>query len=256
MKTRYLLILFIFSFFLIQVVKAGDDGYRYNLERMRCENKNRWGLNPDFFGECGNIENLDIKSLDFKNQTLIGIWARDIDFSSKDMSGVDISGGIFNRSQFVKTDLSKANLVFTRVPDANFQEAVLRGAVMQELHAFLTKFNSADMSDADLRGGHLGNSDFVQTNFSNSKLTNADFTSSDASGANFTNAKLHGVNFSHTNLKGANFENADLNRAAYDDCTKLPFFEWTAKRRGMVKLPRYGAPCHSWYGTGHNNKGK
>ena len=94
---------------------------------------------------------------------------------------------------------------------ANFVDANLDGARLENL---------------DLRGKEFTGTDAAGAIFSGSLLNGADFTGADLRGANFSNACLQGSNLTGAQLAGANFTGADVAGASIAPATIADTLGW------------------------------
>jgi uncharacterized protein YjbI with pentapeptide repeats len=110
-----------------------------------------------------------------------------IDLSDSDLTGADLRG-----SSFKRTDLSGAILVKADARRAKFVSTSLKGAVLDEADLTFADLTNADLSGASLRG----------TSLRGTKLFSADLRSADLTGAI---------------LDGADLLHADLSLAVWVD---------------------------------------
>ncbi|MBV9234106.1 MAG: pentapeptide repeat-containing protein, partial [Candidatus Eremiobacteraeota bacterium] len=113
-----------------------------------------------------------------------------VDWSGRDMRGVNYSGA----------DLSHATLVGT-----NFAGSNLDGV----------DFNHANLRNASFRGAHMTGCDFGDAD-----LTGVDFTGARLSGCQFTDARLDGAHltgavFADCDLEGVDMSRVDVSRAKF-----------------------------------------
>jgi uncharacterized protein YjbI with pentapeptide repeats len=97
-------------------------------------------------------------------------------------------------------DLSRTNLIWVDLGQANLTEANLRGADLR----------GAYLSKADLHMAYLNG-----TNLSKAALISADLRMAQLNGAHLTAAYLHNATFNGADLEGANLNGAYLYRASF-----------------------------------------
>ena len=133
------------------------------------------------------------------------------DFSSSDLSGLDLSyanlsGSIFAKAPFT---LAAANLRNADLHDANVSGSVFTSSFLGTPTIYVVA--TADLTGATLTGLNANGAQMQQMNFSNVDLTNASFSHTDFSdlnvGSTFGGATLVGTNFSDANLGSADLSN-------------------------------------------------
>ncbi len=126
-----------------------------------------------------------------------------VDLSRIDLSSANIRGAYLSSTDFTSANLSNANLygadlMGTKLYDTNFSSANLTG----------TNLYGADLSYANIKDANLSRADVSRANFTAADLSRANFTAANLSRADFTFA-----DFSHAILIGANLHDADLSYA-------------------------------------------
>ena len=136
------------------------------------------------------------------------------DFSDSDLKGVDLSkleATIF--ANFDGADLTGVDFSERVLSAATFRRAILRNAIFNG-----ASLNQADFSQADLRGADftaLKNAPYL-TKFDGADLADADFSGLQSSRTSFENAvNVQAANFAGADLVSASFSGSDLTLAKY-----------------------------------------
>jgi uncharacterized protein YjbI with pentapeptide repeats len=165
--------------------------------------------------------------------------------STKDLSGMDLSGGNLRGADLSRTnlkganlekaDLSLANLAEADLTGAKLSKAVIRGTNLRgtkigkkgtkeetklDREAFVVwqavneRLDGLNMSRLNLLGVNLNNASLIKANLSNSDLSFATFRGANLTGANLRGAKLESADFTDANLAGASFRDANFGKNA------------------------------------------
>jgi len=145
----------------------------------------------------------------------------DIDLTSSDLSGQDLSNENLADRDLSRVNLSGANLRNANLGDANLVEANLSGANLRD----------ANLSDADLSRANLSGASLVAANLREANLSNA----------NLTNANLDGANFRDADLTGAPLPDGSR-YTSHDDLLR---FGGRSKRKEMPTPPEPPTPPDS-----------
>ncbi len=156
----------------------------------------------------------------------------DCDLSKKNLSGANMNGASFPRSDFTAADLSNAKL-----RGSNFSRAIFRRADLSGSSATGSNFSWADFS-----GATLDNMNGNGNNFSRATLNGAKGKSADLVAANFSYAKLLGTSFqdaefSYSNFSNTDFSGAKLNEARFE-MSNLSFVNFGASDLSNVEFNR------------------
>ena len=141
-----------------------------------------------------------------------------IDFSNRDLQGVNLENARLGGSSFENSNLNNANLRNANLDKVNFQNANLMGA----------NFIKASLSGANFRNANLGSTEFYGASLDNADLRNSNLdgaginNTTDIVDANFLGAK-------GLDIRGAGGEEMANCGAIYPD--------------GSVKHPRIGDEC-------------
>jgi len=177
----------------VTAARAGDLGFRFN--GAACVNaQGKTGLNPGFFGPCGDLQHISVNGLPLDGTDLTGAV-----FDGSDFSTTSFNGAILDYASFKGTNLTGTNLMNAQIHSSNLQGAILV---------------NAKMANADIKS-----SDFTKANFTGVALSLLDLSGSKFSGVNFTGAALDGTNFSNAELTSTLFANANLQGAVLDGAT-------------------------------------
>lgn len=158
---------------------------------------------------------------------LAGVTAENADFTSADLSFVNLESSVFSgatlkeanlqsanlqgsgtttAAEMTAADLSFANLQQTQLNNVNFTNAYLTGANLQHLTLYGTTFANALLAEANFQGAVLQGVSFYGATAENANFTGAslaatntgaqvDFSCSQLGGANFTSATVSGTTF-------------------------------------------------------------
>lgn len=174
---------------------AEDLGFRYNGSACVDKNGNQ-GLNPSFFGQCGDMRHLTVRNANF--------------------DGTDFSGAVFDGADFQMTSFNGATLSY-----ASFVGTDLTGCPMTNALIQSTNFSKAILVNVHFAGANIQSSNFSGTNlsgiaFSTMTLTYNSFKGANMSGAALDGADLSGSDLTSANLKGANCQSGKLSGATLD----------------------------------------
>ncbi|MEH2023057.1 nSTAND1 domain-containing NTPase [Nostoc sp.] len=125
------------------------------------------------------------------------------DFSTVDLSRIELSSANIKGAYLSSTNFSSANL-----SNANLYGADLMGANLYD-----TNFNSANLTATNLYGADLSYAKIRDANLSRANLSRANFTTADLSRANFTAANLSRADFTFANFSRAILVDANLGEA-------------------------------------------
>ncbi|NEO98912.1 MAG: protein kinase [Symploca sp. SIO2E9] len=113
------------------------------------------------------------------------------DFTSQNLSGlnlqnIDLSGSTFQHSKLAKTNLQGANLSSAVFGKANLRQANLRDANLGRAY-----FSCADLEGADLRGSDLSYAHLVNANLKGANLCGANLSSAKVTSKQLAQAKTN-----------------------------------------------------------------
>ncbi len=154
--------------------------FRYRGEQGCTDDGGVQGFNPDFRGECGDLQGADL-------------------------SKADLQGG----------NLSGANLAGAILTDANLREAILVGARLTEATLTRTDLREADLTGADLTAAHVSGAQLKGAKLNGANLSEAVIRNTDLRGVEFeqvvfTRVILFGVNLSGVDLSHRNWEGVEV----------------------------------------------
>ena len=120
---------------------------------------------------------------------------------------------------WIRADLSKANLEDVNLKGAKLMEANLRGATLERACLEGAYLMEADLRDANLKEAKLSGANLPRAKLANANLYRAELRYTNLYAAtlnnvNLYNAYLFRADFGATNLIGANLSNAVLNEAS------------------------------------------
>ena len=143
------------------------------------------------------------------------------------LSGYDMSGGNFNKTDFFGSDMREtkfvgANLSRATLTRANVSNSDLSNADMSKVDGGRSVFQEVNLANSSLEKAELFRADFSGSNLSNTNLNKtemgrANFQNSDLSGAQITFTNLARANFSGAKLAGADFEKSWTYLTQFED---------------------------------------
>jgi uncharacterized protein YjbI with pentapeptide repeats len=127
----------------------------------------------------------------------------------------DFTNVRFNPAVLVRTDFTGAKLLrvegsWTRSEEADFRDADLTGALLQNSTFARCDFAGANLTDAYLNDCDLTGAVFRGANLTRASLSRAKLADADQADANLTGANLSGADLTGTTVGGACFEGANL----------------------------------------------
>ena len=201
------------------------------------------GFNPDFRGECGDLEQADLTGADLQGKNLSGANLRRANLTRANLKGATLVGTRLTEATLTETDLQEADLTRTdltrshivrarlngaKLIQADLSEAIIRNtdlrgaqlgqAVFTQVILFGANLSGVDLSNLNWEGVEVSSSDFSESvltglNFQNGFADRADFLKADLRQANFTNAETYRANFIGANLQGAHLSHSLLAQA-------------------------------------------
>lgn len=212
MSTPRFAAIFILLFCFFLPLKASAVDYSYvdqGPEKGKCLDVNRKpGLNPGYFGDCGDLEGLDLTGRKFERVS---------------MRGANLSKVNFSESTFINVDLEKANLNDSTFDRATFYRVVFKSAQLKRVKIRDSSFLLSSFELANLNSSSLLNSRFEYSNLSGAKLVGVNATGSSfaaikaesliAVGSNFTKSSFAGAALDLSNFTGSKLDDADFSRS-------------------------------------------
>ncbi|CAG8449767.1 10086_t:CDS:2 [Scutellospora calospora] len=131
-----------------------------------------------------------------------GVTLKNLNLTDSNISGADLSNGVFDNLQLARSKLNNVNFQNARLQNTNLQNSSLQNA----------NFKGADLSSANLQNAILHYADFQ-----NAKLLNANLQSTSSQNANFEDANFSSANFQNAIFNNANFQNATFNSADFQN---------------------------------------
>lgn len=113
-----------------------------------------------------------------------------IDFSYRNLKGVNFFRASLHKVNFRGSNLKRAYLVWANFYKADFQDACLRGAELGGVNLQHTNFEGADLQRACLQGADLINSNLQYSDLTGSDLRYANFDEADLFRAKVANANF------------------------------------------------------------------
>ncbi|RYE47488.1 MAG: pentapeptide repeat-containing protein [Hyphomicrobiales bacterium] len=146
------------------------------------------------------------------------------------LADLDLTGWVFERCSFARTDFGKAELELARFLNCRGAFALFRGANLED-----AAFRASDFNNASFRGATLSS-----VSFEDCKLTGCDMADARSMDVRFTNtllvsAKLPGFNFRKETLVGVDFSSADLAKCDFREAS----FENCSIREANIEQARF-----------------
>lgn len=180
----------------------------HGTEKGKCLDINRKpGLNPGYFGDCGNLEGQDLKGKKFERISMRGAKLTRADFTDSTFVEVDLEGANLNDSSFIRSSFYKVNF---------------KSALLWRVRAFDSTFISSSFEFANLSSAKLLNSRFEYSVFTGAKLLVVEAIGSSfaavvaksiiAVGSNFSKSSFSGAQLDDSNFTGSNLNHANFSK--------------------------------------------
>lgn len=160
----------------------------------------------------------DFGRVDWSGRDMRGVNYTGVDLSRARLVGTNFAGGNFNGVDFTKADLRNASFRNARLVGCDFSDADLTGVDFTGAKLNGCQFTRARLNSSELRDvlNSCNGCDFSKASLSGLDLSNVrangdDFSGADLRGVNFAGAHLTGIDFSGAHLDGANLAGAVLN---------------------------------------------
>ena len=204
MENHHLQIMRLFSHFVRYPPKYADDEpkslqFKHFEKENLSYNTERIDINEilEYLGRRGNkereFEQIKYYILDFRHAILSNVNLEDGDWSSTDMSFINLKKAIIKGCNFENTVMNYADLTRTDLLFCNLTGVSLNFANMTK-----SILNRCVLRNANLKFCIMRDSDLFKAN-----LENAILYKSDLSGADFKGANLSGADLSDVNLRNA-----------------------------------------------------
>ena len=173
---------------------------------------------PDHFSLTDAAKSGGLK-VDFTDRDLVGLTARNADFSGATFSNTDLREAILYRTNFSGADLEIVDL-----RGAGLMEARLNGATLSVVNA-----TGAFLQGAEFIGSVILSSNFEFVSFKDAKISDSYLAWSRFQGADFENAQLSGI-VAHVNFDATSFRRATVTGL-------LPGFQAIPPGQKRIKAP-------------------
>jgi|GEM_PF-1778828 len=140
-------------------------------------------------------------------------FQRPLDLHYADLSKTDLSFSDLRDANLQHANLKDADLSFSDLRDANLRRANLKGSEQIGTNLSGVALNGADVSGAELSGANLNGANLSGASLIGAGLFGAKLTGADFFGANLSKTGLFGANLSGANLTAADLSGADLSGA-------------------------------------------
>ena len=189
--------------------------FRFHGEQGCIDNQGTRGFNPDFQGECGDLEKADLTNADLQGKNLSGANLRGANLTKTNLQGATLVGAQFIEATLTGTDLREADLTRADLTGTHLSGAKLNGAKLGQAN-----LSEAIIRNTDLRGAELGQAVFTKAilfgaNLSGVDLSNLNWEGVEVSSSNLSEAVLTGLNFQSGFSDNADFLKADLRQANF-----------------------------------------
>ncbi|NOY25116.1 MAG: pentapeptide repeat-containing protein [Oligoflexia bacterium] len=193
------------------------------------------------------LPGIDLSGANLENADLSGADLTDAMLARTRLCGADCTGAIFDGIMALKSNwrgayLGQADLTGAELTAADFTDAELPEAILDDATLMSAKLNGSDLTGArlaramlsearlngaklvgsDLSGASLDEASLLEADLSKANLAGADFTQARLAsavllGADLTGAVLRSVDLTGADLRGAKLSGADLRRADLTD---------------------------------------
>tara|TARA_B100000953_G_scaffold218712_1_gene180910 strand:+ start:897 stop:2777 length:1881 start_codon:yes stop_codon:yes gene_type:complete len=147
-----------------------------------------------------NLSEIDLSSKDMSGRNLTGMILIGADLSDTNLVSADLSGKYLVDTILTGADLSNSNLTGADLSGKDLTGMILRGAGLTDVDLTGTVLIGVDLSDANLTG----------FDFYGKDLTGIILVGADLSHANLYNFDLSGLDLSYANLSGQDLSAHDL----------------------------------------------
>jgi uncharacterized protein YjbI with pentapeptide repeats len=130
----------------------------------------------------------------------------DMDFTGKDLEGINFSNTGLQRCRFDFAYLAEASLIMCEMQQVSCRETSFFQASLEE----------SIITMADLNGAIFDSASLMEANLTGSDAQNASFIDADLSNANFSKTQLNDANLSGANCCGTSFKDARMPWAILD----------------------------------------
>lgn len=134
-----------------------------------------------------------------------------------DAMNINLSGAHVYGCRLFLSDLSYANLSYTRMIHADFEETSFRATLLTEAVLRYGNFKNVDFDTANLIGIDAEKSAWADVILRNAKLTSACLEGAKFERVHFLGADLRNACLAGADLSGAHFEGADLSEADFGE---------------------------------------
>jgi len=171
------------------------------------------------------LPNGDKSGCDWSYRNLVG----------RDLSSLDLSGGLFNGA-----DLSGTNLIHSNLSNAMLGNVNLNRANMYMLDLNGSNLIGADLSESNLVGANLENARLLGADISGARLHGSNFRSADVRKADLRGSGLTDVDLSFTNMYQADLGGVELHNFSNSPDNKLAFTAQGNKFWGVTSYDMFG----------------
>ncbi len=160
----------------------------------------------------------EMQGVDWSGRDMRGVNYTGVNLSHAHLAGTDFSGGTFDGVDFSHADLHHANFQNARLTGCDFSYAILTNVDFTGAKMSGCQFTGAQMTAAVIRSvlDTCTGCDFTNANLSGLDLSGVrangiDFTRANLTGVNLSGSQFTGVDFTRASLAGANLNGTVLN---------------------------------------------
>ena len=113
------------------------------------------------------------------------------DFTSQNLSSINLQQADLSDSRFNESRLTRANLQGADLSNTNFGKANLTNAILKDAMLSRAYFNYANLGNADLRGANLSYAHLSNANLKGANLSGADLSSAKVTEEQLAQAKTN-----------------------------------------------------------------
>jgi uncharacterized protein YjbI with pentapeptide repeats len=144
-------------------------------------------------------------------------FRRDHGYEFLDLSGLDFTGKDLGGINLSNTQLSNCRFDFSYLADASFIMAEMQHVSCREAHFFMSSFEEAIMTHADLYGSVFDACNLSEVVFTGAQAETASFRDCNLTDAKLNKTHLNDADFTGANLAGTDFTGADMEWAILDE---------------------------------------
>lgn len=193
--------------------------------------------NPLYAGVVTDLSGLDFSKRDLRGACFVGANLQDCKFNNAKLDQATLEGADASRADFTGVSAKDTNLQATKIQSAVIENADFSRAYMpharvhdlerdevsgdigtpEKLRVAKSKFDFADLSNANLDGARIEDSTFDYAELSGVSLANADIQRCKMRHANLERAILNNCKIIETDLSGSILRQAESKKATFKE---------------------------------------